>query len=276
MTLQDLENTEPWEWPRGAGRKLQEVLRDPKSPASDKTTAAELAGNLVVMDDQMAEVLLGFVRGVDQPAELRARAAISLGPALEAADTEDAGDGDWADVPISEEMYGRIKETLRQVYEDTSAPKEVRRRVLEASVRSPDDWHENAVRAAYSSDDEEWKLTAAFCMRWIPDFEEEILKLLDSPNSEIRYEAILAAGEHEVGAAWPKVRSFLKPPSKDKRLLLAAIEASATIRPEEAQTILAGFVESRDEEIAEAAEDALAMAEGFSDDSDEDEEDEEE
>ena len=42
---------------------------------------------------------------------------------------------------------------------DSSIPKQVRRRILEASVRAPEDWHQNAIRAAYSSGDKDWMLT---------------------------------------------------------------------------------------------------------------------
>ena len=263
MTLKELENTAPWEWPRGTAQKLLEALRDPASSAADRLIAVELAGSLTVMSDDMAEALLATVNNGDQPEEVRARAAISLGPALESADTEIADIG-W-DAPISESEFDRIRDALRKSYAEPQMPKEVRRRILEAAVRAPQEWHTDAVREAYASGDQEWKLTAAFCMRYVPGFDAEIMKLLESKDPEIRYEAILAAGERELEAAWPHVRALLDPPARDKRLLLAAIEAAPTIRPEEARRILAGFLDSDDEEIVEAADDALAMAEGYSD-----------
>jgi hypothetical protein len=217
------------------------------------------------MSDEMAQALLAIVRGGDLPEELRARAAISLGPALEVADTEAVGGTGW-DAPISEAIFDRIRVVLRQTYEDAATPKEVRRRVLEAAVRAPQDWQTDPVRAAYSSADHEWKLTAAFCMRYVPGFDNEIMTLLDSKDSDIKYEAILAAGEHGIDAGWQHVRALLKPPSSDKRLLLAAIEAAPTIRPEESRTMLLALLDSEDEDIVEAADDALAMAEGFSED----------
>jgi hypothetical protein len=51
-------------------------------------------------------------------------------------------------------------------------------------------------------------------------------------------------------------------------LLLAAIGGIASIRPAEGRRILVHLAESDDEEIAEAADDAIAMAEPVSDDSD--------
>jgi hypothetical protein len=58
-------------------------------------------------------------------------------------------------------------------------------------------------------------------------------------------------------------------------LLLAAIGAVASIRPSEAGSILVDLADSDDEEIAEAVDEAIGMAETFPDD-EEDEEDESE
>ena len=55
--------------------------------------------------------------------------------------------------------------------------KEVKRPILEASVRAPEKWHKNAVAAAYRSKDEDWKLTAVFCMRFIRGFDKQIVRV---------------------------------------------------------------------------------------------------
>src|SRR5262249_39498345 len=88
VDLNQLKDAPPWEWPEGAGRALINVLRDRRGRASDRTLAADLAGNLTVMDDRLADVLLALVRSPEEPEKLRAQAAISLGPALEEADLE--------------------------------------------------------------------------------------------------------------------------------------------------------------------------------------------
>jgi hypothetical protein len=103
---------------------------------------------------------------------------------------------------------------------------------------------------------------------------------LDDEDPDIHYEAVLAAGAWGVEGAWRHVRSLLARPTSDKALLLAAIEASATIRPEEAPELLADFLVSGEDDIAAAAEEAVAMAEGLTgsdeneNDEDEDEDDE--
>lgn len=117
-------------------------------------------------------------------------------------------------------------------------------------------------------------LTAVFSMGRVRGFDDRILVALKSSDSEIHYEALYAAGTWELAAAWDHVAGLVRDTATPKSLLLAAIGAVAGIRPREASEMLSDLTESDDEEIAEAAEEAIAMA--FTDgDSDEDEEDEE-
>ena len=133
-----------------------------------------------------------------------------LTPALISFDDED----ELAEPPTTEPMFQRIQATLQEIHADHSVPKEVRRRVLEASVRAPRDWHQDAIREAYSSSDEEWKLTAVFCMGWIRGFDEQILEMLESRNPDIRYEAVRAAGT----GAWTRLGRMSPRCSLRKRL----------------------------------------------------------
>jgi hypothetical protein len=55
-----------------------------------------------------------------------------------------------------------------------------------------------------------------------------------------------------------------------KPLLLAAIEAATYIRPREAPDILGDLADSDDEEISDAALEAMALSEGASNDDDDD------
>ena len=114
-----------------------------------------------------------------------------------------------------------------------------------------------AVRSVYASEDEDWKLTAVFCMQYIKGFEAEIVEALESPNPDIHYVAVCAAGTLELDAAWQHVVGVVESGDDD------------------------------DEDISEAVVDALGMAEGrmasefdddgddFFDDFDEDDEDSE-
>src|SRR5438093_10541758 len=136
------------------------------------------------------EAMLSILRRGDRSEEVRGRAVISLGPILEHADTQGFEDAD--DLPITERAFHTLQESLRKLYRDANVPKEVRRRILEASVRAPQDWHEDAIRVAYSSGDEVWRLTAVFCMRFVRGFEEQILEALDTEKPDIHYEAVVA------------------------------------------------------------------------------------
>jgi hypothetical protein len=121
---------------------------------------------------------------------------------------------------------------------------------------------------AYSSGDKEWMLTAVFSMCWVRGFDDQILVALKSADPEIHFEAVKAAGNWELDAAWSHVVELVDDTHTPKHLLLAAIGAAGSIRPAEARKILADLADSDDEEIAEAAEEAMAMAEVASDEED--------
>lgn len=271
LNIQALSLMEPWEWPAGAGPVVAETLVDKAASAEDRQAAAQMAGDLVLMNDGMAALLLRVLEDTGESTELRAQAAISLGPALDEASISDFDDPDL-EPSISEDMFHRIGLTLMKIHADTNAPKELRRRSLEAAVRAPEDWHREAIRTAFTNGDAEWKLTAVFGMQYVRGFDKEILTTLNSTDPDLQAMAITAAGNGEIAGAWPHVERLLRKPGKDKALLLAAIEAAASINLAKATPILQEFEESEDEEIAEAATEALMLSrdpfEGDEDDDD--------
>jgi hypothetical protein len=266
MKLKILLETPPWDWPRDAGNLFEKILIDKRVNESERLVAAELAGDFTVINDELVDALMTIIRSADEPEQLRARAAISLGPILEHADTDGFDDPD--DVPITQRTFRNIKDSLHELYLDDSIPKEVLRRILEASVRAPQNWHQKAIRAAYSSGDKDWMLTAVFSMRWVHGFDDQILEALENADPEIHYEAVNAAGNWELDAAWSHIVALVNDPATPKRLLLAAVGAVASIHPREAGEILVDLAASDDEEIAEAADEAIAMAEGSADEAD--------
>ncbi len=266
MDVKSLMDTPPWDWPRDAGELFQKIVTDRRAQESDRLVAAELAGDLTVINDDLAVALMAIVRDAGEAEKLRAGAAVSLGAVLEQADTDGFEDSD--DVPISERTFRSIQDTLHRLCLDDSNPKEVRRRILEASVRAPEDWHQDAIRAAYSSGDKDWMLTSVFSMRWVRGLDNQILEALKSTDPEIHYQAVHAAGHWELDAAWPRIVALLNDVSTPKPLLLAAIGAAASIRPQEAGEILVDLAASDDEEIAEAADEAIAMSEPMPDEAD--------
>ena len=266
MDIKTLIDTPPWDWPRDAGDMFRMILSDSRGKVPDRLIAAELAGSSTVINDDLAGVLMAIVGNAEEPADLRAKAAVSLGPVLEQADTD--GFEDPEDVPISEITFRKIQDKLHRLFLENSISKEVRRRILEASVRAPQNWHQKAIMTAYSSGDKDWMLTAVFSMRWVRGFEDQILEALKSPDPEIHYQAVSAAGNWELDAAWPHVLGLLNEAVTSKPLLLAVIGAVSSIRPQEAGQLLIGLTESDDEDIAEAANEAIAMSEPIPDEED--------
>ncbi len=271
MDLKTFKDTPPWEWPEDAGKMFLGIIGDDQAVESDRLLAVELAGNFTVISDELVDALLSILRNGEEPENMRAKAALSLGPVLDHADA-DGLDDDSA--PISGATFLGIQESFRTLYMDTRLPKEVRRRILEASVRAPQDWHPDAIHTAYCSDDEAWKLTAVFSMRWVRGFDDQILEALKSVDPDILYEAVCAAGNWELSSAWSHITALVTSRETEKSLRLAAIDAVASIRPQEAGTILVDLTESDDEDIVEAVYEAMAMAEGLPDDEFDDDEDE--
>ena len=258
-TLETLECTPSWEWPVNAGKTLLKILRDDSAGESDRVRAADLAGDVVVMNDEIAGELLAILCNADEPDELRGRAAISFGPALESSDCEIEGIDDPEDALISEKTFRKIQKSLSRLYTDAGTPKLVRRRILEASVRAQEDWHPDAVRAAYASGDEEWMLTAVFGMVYVRGFNEQILESLENQNPDIHYHAVQAAGSCELRAAWPHVAALAMSNKTEKELRIAAIEAAGCIQPKKALEIFCDL-DSDDEDIREAITEAQMMA----------------
>ena len=121
-----------------------------------------------------------------------------------------------------------------------------------------------------------WRLTAVFCMRYIQGFETQILEALKAENEDIHYEAVCAAGTWEVDGAWSHIMGLATSELTAKSLRLAAIEAMASIRPQEAADILSDLTQSDDDDIVEVAYEAMAMSdllpdEDYDDDDDWDE-----
>jgi len=262
----------PWDWPRDAGTIIAKTLTEKNASLEDRLVAADLAGQIVVIDEAMCDLLLRMTANLEEPEQLRGLAVISLGPVLEQMDTSEEDDP-YDDPPITFEKFRHIRATLEKFYRDEAMPKEVRRRILEAAVRSPDDWQREAIREAWATGDTEWMLTAVFGMRYVKGFDVEILQALKSPDEDTQYEAILGAGNWGLSGASDHVLAIVRNPIAPKELLLAAIEALSQVAPKEAEEILYELRDSDDPEISEAAEEAMIFIhkEDFDEDEDDDE-----
>src|SRR5215469_4050799 len=67
MDLKALQDTPPWEWPRDAAERFQKTLLDHQADQTDRLIAAELAGDLTVINDDLADALTRIIRSPDEP-----------------------------------------------------------------------------------------------------------------------------------------------------------------------------------------------------------------
>ena len=275
MRMHKLAATPSWDWPPDVDAEILAVLNDRRSLQSERVLAAELAGDPVVMNDAVAENLIRILESDEEPESLRSQAAISFGPLLEESEIQEYEEDN--PLTVSPGTLERAKRTLRTCVQDSTAPKLLRRRALEAAVRSDAPWHGKAVRAAYRNSDPEWKLTALFCMRYVPGFGPQIIETLESGDPDLLHEAVGAAGDQGLNDAWPHIRALVdagaagaeilpEDPEGSRSLLVTAMHAVAAIRPQDAAGALQDIVDSEDEELSEAALDALAWLHAFWDD----------
>ncbi len=259
--LEILQEMPPWDWPADAKQTFEVALLNKEAPLAERLIAAELAGNSVAINDELAVALMEVLESASEPEELRARAVLSFGPVLETCHTGEFGDP-HDPPPITETVFEGIKRLLHMLYHEDSVPKLVRRKILEVSVRAEEKWHKNAIQRAYETKDPEWVLTAVFCMQYVKGFEKQILESLESKNELVHMNAIVAAGEKEVDAAWDHIYDLLEnAETTPKRLLLAAVDAIAKIRNDTPSLeILNHLVDSDDKDVSEVADEALGFA----------------
>ena len=158
MDLRTLKDTSPWDWPEGTGKMPLDILRDDRTSESDLLLAAELAGDLTVINDELVEALLFILHRGDRSDEVRGRAVISLGPVLEHADTQRFEDAD--DLPITERAFHGLQESLRKLYWDANVPT-FPRRCGGGSWRPPCAPRRTGMRMRSAPPaDDVWRLTA--------------------------------------------------------------------------------------------------------------------
>ena len=273
--IQKIYHIEPWSWPDNAADITLKALQNSDTSEEDRLLAAKMAGDFTIINDDLAEALLEVVSDNSKPEKLRAQAVLSFGPALEYIESEGFEDiGFFDDFEVTEPMYNRIQKTLKTLYFDAAIPTYVRRRVLEASVRAPQPWHDGAIRAAYRCGKDDWMLTAVFCMMFVQGFQQEILEALQNKKSAIKDQAIEAIGAWGISDAWPSIVEILRDSHADRDSLFIAINAAISIEHPEINTALHELLDSSDAEVADAATEALAMLEmGFFGEAEDDDDD---
>jgi HEAT repeat protein len=151
------------------------------------------------------------------------------------------------------------------VIEDLDEELEVRRRAVEAVAGLPGPGVEELIRDAYESGEAELKQSSIYAMgrssnpAWLPT----VLREMDDRSPPIRYEAANAAGLLGDETVAPHLISLLR--DDDMSVQLAAISSLGSVGGALAGQALRKCLESDDEAIEEAADEALREIE-FDDD----------
>lgn len=222
--------------------------------------AAMMLGDLAVFNDQIGAALLACVRDAELPAEVRASAAVALGPALEQTELVGFDDLEFDPPPLPEELFEQIQETFHELSQEPTQSALLRRRALEASVRAPEAWHRESVENAWKTNDCEWQTTAVFCMGYLPGFEDKILEALKSPHQMVVNEAVYTAAERGMPQVFERLAAMARDDKLADEQRFIAIGGLGAMATDQSVAVLTELSTSTNEEIARSAKEALMDA----------------
>lgn len=247
---------------------LMEALTDPNHEVRE----GAFQDISIEMDDDLARAISDVAAGTASD-DIRADAIVALGPLVEECgidyDEALALPEEFGGPAVSVDTFRSIVERLRAIYADENQPKVVRRRAFEVLVRDPQPWQAEEVRKHLALPDADWRLTAIFGMGSMPGFEKEILEAVKKGEGVELAEAVRAAAKMEVKQAAPRIRELAASNKTERELRLESILALPNV-DDDAFEILEELVRSKDAEIREAAEEAMADLSMYQDAEDED------
>lgn len=186
----------------------------------------------------------------DPDVEVRSTAASALGRYVYLGEVDE----------IPEELLHTIEERLLAVTRGSDHPK-VRQRALEALGYSGRPEVPELLLAAYASNDSGWLTSALFAMGRSADtrWENEVIRMLDHTHSDVRLEAVRAAGELGLSSARePLIEMLTEDGDEDDFVRSAAIWSLSQIGGENVRDVLENLLENtEDEDEADLLEDAL-------------------
>lgn len=174
----------------------------------------------------------------DPEAIVRAAAATGLGLFVYLGEVEE----------IRKSTYDQLLESLIQTHLSADDVL-VRRRSLESLGYASHPEVPAFIQRAYDTDDEEWLQSALFAMgrsyneRWVPS----VLKMIDHPDSLVRYEAVHAAGELEAEEAREFLFDLLEEGTEDEDLYFAIIWSLTKIGGEGVRSLIESTLEETDD-----------------------------
>jgi hypothetical protein len=194
------------------------------------------------LDERQCERLLELALDREASAELRARAAIALGPAMELWEMErdDPFPVEGEEFTFDPEVAERIHRSLLALVRDEEAPKLVRRRAFEAAVRSLSEEHDALIRRFWGDSDPEWRLTAMFAMGQNTRYEREVLAAIDDGSLDpvVRAEAFRSAAGLDLREVVGRAEAIAADAGESEDLRGGAMVAFARFAPLEAAELL--------------------------------------
>ncbi len=196
----------------------------------------------------------------DPHAEVRAHAISALGRYVFEGEAASYEDWDGHAIQITPEDYTRVSDFLFRIAQDPEEALEARRYAIEAlAFRSDDPDVLDLIEWAFHHRDRRLKVSAIFAMarNGDPKWTDYILIELRSPDTEIQYEAVRAAGELGLHEATELLIEIARSKNVRKPLRLLAIYALGETGDERAYPVLDRFTHSRDRDIREVAREAI-------------------
>jgi HEAT repeat protein len=223
---------------------------------NDNDALVRKAAIEVLWEDESFELMNKLVNMAqwDESAMVRAAAASALGRFILL--------GELGDLP--EDKVIPAQDAVVNLWIDSNEEVEVRRRALEAVANCGHEIVRDAIEEAYQSHEQLMRVSAIFAMGRTYDerWNDVILREMDNPVPEIRYEAARASGELEITEAIPRLARLAA--NDDREVKEAAIWSLGEIGGREAMRVLDRLAEdadnAEDDALLEAIEDAIANA----------------
>jgi HEAT repeat protein len=151
----------------------------------------------------------------------------------------------------------KVQKALLTAFNNKKEQIDVRCRALEAISMLSKPQVEDMIRQAYQSDDLEFRASALCAMGRTcnSDWLSILLQELSSPYPQLRFEAARACAELEAEEAVPRLIELTG--DGDAQVQISAVEALGRIGGSEAKQALQECLDSADDAISLAAEDAL-------------------